>query len=167
MQLLKQFQLLMQELGPLSDAVTAIDQIDNEDAWLVPYDDDIVIVVWVDKELAKVTLRTEIGKPEQEKRLATYEALLAYNALGAETDGVRMGLRQPAGLVIQEPAGLVIQEYDVHLANVELYSFHQILADFVEKARHWSDLLRQGGVDGADIDSSSAPELPNKAGIVV
>ena len=148
MQRLEQFQLLMQELGPLSDAVTAIDQV-GEDTWLLAYGpEDIVVAVWVDNELAKATLRTEIGAPEKDRRLATYEALLAYNALGAQTGGVKMAL--------QQPAGLVIQEYDMHLANVELNSFYQALSDFVEKARHWIDLLRSGGVDVGDIDVGDA-----------
>src|SRR6476620_506257 len=84
-------QQLMEELGPASDDVAGVAQ-SAENFWAVDYDEAGVVTLELDAEGGKLLLSTDLGQPDDERRLEVYTACLTFNYLWSETGGVAMAL---------------------------------------------------------------------------
>ena len=134
--------LLMTELGPSSDFINAVVEVE-ENAWGVACDDDTVGVgVEFDPETETLTVSTDLGQISAQNRLPTYETMLMYNAIGRDTGGIRLG--------ITDQDGTAIQEMELAVESLELAYFRAKLQDFVLKASVWISILDRGGVSSSE-----------------
>jgi hypothetical protein len=134
-------QLLLDELGPSTDAIVLIEQA-TPLMWLIVVEGYAsAFALRLDDTRGIVTLTAELGRPQEATQFRIYEALLTYNGLADLHGGVRMALR--------EPGGPVVQEFDAHLPTLQLDGLRQLLLDFSRKASAWEEI----------IESAEPPEL--------
>ena len=124
---------LMKELGPADEDIGAVLQTANNE-WAVAYDPQTAVAIDVD-DAGVLGLSIELGKPTAERQLEVYCALLAYNTLQRETGGVTMAV---AGM-----DGPVLQTLNLPLQGLSVGDLRTILANFVEKARVWRELVSE------------------------
>jgi hypothetical protein len=125
---------LLQELGPSTEDIAAIVQVDEAE-WAVAYDEETIVSVDVDED-GTVLLQIEIGQPSEDRRLEVYAGLLSYNMLLRETGGVTMAL---AG-----EDGPLVQLLTLPLAGLSVADLRTVLANFADKARVWTTALQSG-----------------------
>jgi len=124
---------LLSELGTSTQSVIQIEEA-APNLWLIALDNfDSAIALRLDSETGTITFSCELGRPREEVRALVYETLLTYNALAELHGGVRMGLR--------EPGGSVIQEFDIALSRLDLFLMRHVLEDFSNKAAAWEDII--------------------------
>lgn len=128
---------LLQELGPLLE-VAAIDRGEQEHSWIVYYDEDTAIDVFVAADQNKLTLAAEIGKPSAERQAYTYASMLQYNTLFQETGGVRIAL-----LGADEPLLLL---FDLFLHGLELPTICTATTNFYRQVLTWREIMNLGGL---------------------
>ncbi len=99
----------------------------------------------LDEESGLVTLACELGRPQPDTQHRIYEALLTYNGLAELHGGIRMGIR--------EPGGAVVQEFDFHIQTLLLNSLRQIILDFSRKAQAWEEIIESAEPSIWDTDT--------------
>ena len=144
---------LMAKIGPQLE-LDAVSQFDDEQSWVLFVDDDLAITVDSDFDAGKLILSSDLVSPPEETRLATYELLLQYNCQWPETGGLRMGL--------DEPGGTIVQMFDLPLAGLDLERLVTVVQNFIDQTELWRKILTDGvqgevavvGEDAADSDAA-------------
>jgi hypothetical protein len=133
---------MLDELGPATPEVVLIEQA-TPNTWLIALEEGgAALAVKLDESTDVVTLSCELGRPQESVRERVYEALLIYNGLSALHGGIRMALR--------EPAGVVLQEFDVHLQTLDVDGLRRIVQDFSRKAAAWEEIIESAEPPAAD-----------------
>lgn len=132
----EQLEQLMAAVGELTPEIHEIVCAGDEPAWAVSLDGDVVVVVERDPETAAVWLMAHIGEPLQTQRTDVCNALMSWNALGAATQGLVLGLSGPGGEWVQ------LQQ--VPAQALQPAELGKRLLGFATKASLWRGLLEQG-----------------------
>jgi hypothetical protein len=135
---------LFAELGADNPNITDVSQDASSPAWAVAFVEDGIVEAALDADRGKLMFSADIGRPEPESRLAVYEAVLLYNALGDRTHGVTVSL--------SEPDGRLTQTFELDLRDLTAVTLQNVVANFAQKAWHW----RQVVANGAAAESVSA-----------
>lgn len=150
---LEQIRAMMDELGPATRMVEEVRQYEDN-GWAVVCGENTIIELQFDGGPGKLVFSTDLGKPEENQRLAVYEMLLTYNFLWEDTGGVKMAL--------DRPGGHVVQLYDLDAAELDLGTLQTVLDNFTEKARFWAEVITTGS--GRDREAGSTPDSLAGAG---
>jgi len=137
-------QQLMEELGPASDDVAGVAQ-SAENFWAVDYDEAGVVTLELDAEGGKLLLSTDLGQPDDERRLEVYTACLTFNYLWSETGGVAMALAD----------GELIQMYALDATDLSLSKLRTVLGNFLDKARVFKAFIAGTGA----VPAAGSPEF--------
>jgi len=127
---------LMADLGPAMDAVATVVESADGANWAIEMEDELVVQVELDAQLARLALTTVLPSPSPEHRARTCEALLTFNLLWQDASAVRMALDEPGGKIIQ------VAEWAV--ATPSLQGLQETLAEFVRKATLWRTAIEAG-----------------------
>ena len=142
-------QKLIEELGPTTDELAAVAQL-NETTWGVAFDETTFVTLELDEPHHRIVLSLELGAPEESRRLEVYEALLGYNLLWRDTGGVKMAMGGDEGTVFQL--------YDLDASGATLEGLRDVLLNFVEKGRIWRAFVA---------DTAEVSEAPVASGMRV
>jgi hypothetical protein len=146
-----QIQQLMNEIGPLLE-LTAVGEFDDGNAWTLVVDEETEVSVEFDDAEGRLMLSSEIGIPNNASH-TFYETLLVYNSQWQRTGGVRMGLN--------EPGGAVVQVFDISTTGLDLEKLARVTAGFVDIARGWRQVVMQGKPSAIEDEvSTSAHDIP-------
>ena len=134
------------------DSVLHLAQVsvfDGEREWALVVDAATVVHVDYIETDERIMLSIELGQPPEASRHRIYELLLLYNHGWAETGGVRMAL--------ESPGGIIVQFFETGAADLDLIGLRNVVAGFVELARHWRGGITRGigtaaTEGGADLD---------------
>ena len=143
----EQIQHLMREIGPLVDAIDAIEQV-GEQNWAIGFDEATWLTVDYNEQTDKLTLAIDCGPSPEQNRIKLYETLLTYNYLWEETGGLRMAL--------DEPGGRVVLIFDVAVHGLDSATFATVVENMVTKSRLWQQSI-QGVGSESDPPSSETP----------
>lgn len=122
---------LMEQIGPSDDAVGGVFSL-GADRFVVSLG-DTDITVDHDAATNRLMFSCSCGLPRTERREQVYEALLLYTSLWRETGGVRMGL--------VEPGGEVVQMADIFVDDATPTLVVTILKNLSERVGFWRDFL--------------------------
>jgi len=122
---------LMGQIGPADDAIGGVFAF-GDDRFVVSLGDTDITV---DRDAAtnRLMFSCPCGLPSRERREQVYEALLLYTSLWRETGGVRMGL--------VEPGGEVVQMADIFVDDATPALVVTILKNLSERVGFWRDFL--------------------------
>ena len=132
----EQMAQLLVELGERVPRVQGIVQEAEAARWAIELEDETVILAELDEGLGRLSLETDLGKPPEEHRLATCEALMMFTSLEHAAGGIAMALSEPGG-EFQLCAHL--SESDLQLDKLE-----SSLLSFSDHARQWRDVVARG-----------------------
>lgn len=138
---IERLNLVIEELGPSTEAIVLIEQAAPR-LWLVVMEDDSVIGLRLDEDRGTLTLSCELGRPQDAVKHRVHEALLSYNGLSDLHGGVRMALR--------EPGGPVVQEFDIQVASLQTDEFRALILDFCRKASAWEEIIESAEPEELD-----------------
>lgn len=122
----------MREIGPRDDGILEILQTGDE-SWAMRFQ-DVDIEVELEPEFRRLMLSTEIGAPNDDQRAPFYEAMLLYNLLWRDTGGVRMGLA--------EAGGPVLQMIDLHCSSITTDMLVAVVRNLNDRTLLWRDFLK-------------------------
>lgn len=128
-------QALMREIGPLLE-LEQVSVFDGGREWALVVDAATVVHADYVEADDRLMLSIELGRPPEASRHRIYELLLLYNHGWAETGGVRMAL--------ESQGGTVVQLFETGAADLDLVGLRNVVAGFVELARHWRDGITRG-----------------------
>ena len=141
-------QALMREIGPLLE-LEQVSVFDGEREWALVVDEATVVHADYVEADDRLMLSIELGQPPEASRHRIYELLLLYNHAWAATGGVRMAL--------ESPGGTIVQLFETGVSDLDLTGLRNVVAGFVELARHWRSAIVRGvetetAKDGAGLD---------------
>lgn len=154
-----QVELLITELGPAADFVNAVERLDENSWGVACADESIGVKIDFEPDNEVLTLLTELGSVAEQNRLATYETMLMYNAIGQQTGGIRMG--------IADQQGTAVQELDLATEGLELNYLTARLQDFVLKAALWISIIERGGVSDTNDGQNAVSQLQTDSASVI
>jgi hypothetical protein len=126
---------LMREIGPLLE-LEQVSVFDGEREWALVVDEATVVHAdYVDAD-DRLMLSIELGQPPEASRHRIYELLLLYNHAWPETGGVRMAL--------ESPGGTIVQLFETGVGDLDLTGLRNVVAGFIELARHWRGGIMRG-----------------------
>jgi len=144
---LAQISALIVEAAGLDDEIAAVIGRAN-DSWIVRFQ-SIDIEIGVDDQRGRLILVTVLGAPDQQRRLAVIETLLAYNFLVRETGGVRIATNGVGGELVQMA--------DIGIAGLSARDLVVVLTNMAEKTLAWRAFIalneRAAGAPAASPDS--------------
>ncbi|MEM8597103.1 MAG: type III secretion system chaperone [Pseudomonadota bacterium] len=147
-------QTMLNEVGALVPRLQAV-RADGDGAWTVVFSDDDgrdaagFVVVNIEEE-QKTVLAARIGSVVEDRRLATYEFMLQYNALWRRTGGLKLSLdaERTLELVVDIPA-----------STLEPVALSHILEGFARRILEFQILMSEGGIT----TEAERPPVPDQA----
>lgn len=124
--------LVMREIGPRDDGILEILQTGDE-SWAMRFQ-DVDVEIELEPESRRLMLSAEIGAPNDEQRASFYEAMLLFNLLWRDTGGVRMGLA--------EAGGAILQMVDLHCSSVTTDMLVAVARNLNDRTLLWRDFLK-------------------------
>lgn len=145
---------ILAKLGPFLDA-EEIASIENDRCWAIALDEEgaETLALDYDEETGKLFISATLGAPPAERLLSTYEYLLGYNLMWAETGGVRMAL--------EESGGEVVMLHDIVLTGLTGEKLGTVLKNFVALMRAQQLIVNQGLGDDDDVDETPPHPMMN------
>ena len=128
-------QALMRGIGPLLE-LEQVTEFAGEREWALVVDAATIVHADYVEADDRLMLSMELGQPSAASRHRTYELLLLYNHAWAETGGVRMAP--------ESEGGAVVQLFETGAGDLDLAGLRNLVAGFVELARHWRDGIGRG-----------------------
>lgn len=142
---------LLVELGERTPRIESIVQEADAPRWAIELEDGLVVLAELDADRSKLSLETDLGRPPEEHRLATCEALLMLTSLEHASKGWAMALSEPDGEF--QLCGLVaIPEHD----PADLQS--NLLA-FADQAHQWREIVARGAPRDAAENEAFSPDI--------
>lgn len=145
MTLPERIQVLMQELGPATEEIEAVQQIKDEPEWTVFFDEDTAVGLDLILEQEKLVLSMNLGAPPAEHRASTYELVLLYNYNWTDSGGAKIGL--------DAPEGELSLLFELNASELNLPTLQRVLMSFLQKAQAWRELVALG------VRSGRTPEM--------
>jgi hypothetical protein len=128
-------QLLM-ELGERTPRIESIVQEAGALRWAIELEDGLIVLAELDQERSRLSLETDLGRPAEEHRLATCEALMMFTFLEHASHDWAMALSEPDG------------EFQLcgHVTVAEAGStdLHSDLFAFIDQAQQWREIVAYG-----------------------
>ena len=152
---LEQTRKLLEEIGPQLNVQGILEVA--EDQWALVYEEQLIVEISHEADRKCLTFGVELGEPEPEQQLETYQSMLAYSALGDRTGGVRIAL--------ESPYGCLVQILDLFTEDLDGVTLATAIDNFVDTARTWRELLASGGISLSEIEETD--EIGPEAGIRV
>ena len=153
-----QIQQLMTEIGPLLE-LSEVTEFTEDQSWVLVIDDETVVAADLVEEIGKLVLSAEVATPPAEKRNRTYQLLLEFNHQWPETDGLRMGL--------DGPGGMVVMMIELPVAGLDIQRLQTVVGNFVEQIAEWRELiLEEVQVDDEGTDEEEPPQFPMTGGMI-
>lgn len=128
-----QFTSFIEKLGPAMSEILLIEQVTPQLCLLALETYESAIALRLDEDTGTLTLSCELGRPQEEEQFKIYETLLIYNSLAPIHGGIRMGLR--------EPGGAILQEFDAPLGSLQIEQWMNLIVDFSKKASAWEEII--------------------------
>ena len=125
----------MREIGPLLE-LEQVTEFDGGREWALVVDEATVVHADYVEADDRLMLSIELGQPPEASRHRIYELLLLYNHAWPETGGVRMAL--------ESPGGTIVQLFETGVGDLDLTGLRNVVAGFVELARHWRGGIMRG-----------------------
>ena len=142
---------LMTEIGPRAN-LSEVAEFTEDENWVLIVDEETMVSAELDSELGKLVFSADVAKPPAEKRFATYEFLLQFNHQWAETDGLRMAL--------DGPSGMVVQIFDLPTADLDIQTLQHVVVNFIQQLGLWQQLVLEGvGAEEESVDGISSPDV--------
>lgn len=118
----------------------------SEDTWQIDFSDDRSLLVEIDLEGAALAVVVPLGKPQDQRRLQVYSALLTYSSLWQDTGGIRGALDGSGNaLLIGQLALVEVGEARLHDALVAMREssrmFIALMSGPVQSADSADDLM--------------------------
>ncbi|MDR6537723.1 type III secretion system chaperone [Variovorax soli] len=127
---------LLVELGERTPSIESIVQEAGAPRWAIELDDGLVVIAELDEERGRLSLETDLGRPPEEHRLATCEALMMLTSLEHASHDWAMALSEPGG------------EFQLcgHIGWGEPYTtdLQSPLLEFATQAQQWRDIVARG-----------------------
>ncbi len=121
----------MTEIGPMLD-LAEVHESTESSVWSLAWPDGTEMEVEFEPETCRLCLSSDVG-PFTEGNQALAMLLLRFNALGHSTGGQRIG--------VMEDRILFAYEHSAHELDLPLLA--EMLMNFADKARTWSELAER------------------------
>jgi hypothetical protein len=122
-----------QMLVSLAPEVDAVELREHDGAWLLCFDDELMVLIEEDAYRQCLVLTAELGVPRAGSEAEIYKQLLQVAARWQDMQGIRMGL--------DPEDDCVLQIADVGTANLPLNGLAERVLSFVSTARHCRQVL--------------------------
>lgn len=122
---------LVNEIGPAANLESVYQKSDA--LWFFGYDQGDRVICEFDERQDKLILSAQVGKADNENKLAVYEFALAFNHMYRQTGGAKFAANGPQGEV-----SLIL---DIGQKHFDLPNFRQITKNFIQQARYWKQHL--------------------------
>lgn len=132
---LEQVQQLIEELGPATSEVEAVQQSD-EAAWEAAFANDLIVQIEFDEGRQTVVFTADLGPLPSEHQVASLMNLMIFNGAWTATGGLRMGL--------DAPDGHVLLMFDLSAAALSLQTLQDYLSAFANHASTWQAVIPVG-----------------------
>lgn len=130
---------LLQETAPLISEARAILREDDE-RWVLLIGEDTAVELIADLRLGHLGLSMPIGVPVDNRKSATYEAMMVMNGMWRQSGGIFFG--------VEEPGGQIQQDVELNLQQLNPEKLAAILKDFTDRGSVWKGIFEEyGGVD--------------------
>jgi hypothetical protein len=127
---------LLVELGERTPRIESIVQEADAPRWAIELEDGHIVLAELDEERGRLSLETDLGRPPEEHRLATCEALMMLTSLEHAANDWAMALSEPNGEF--QLCGRVTVP---HAYSADLQSG---LLSFVDQAQQWREIVARG-----------------------
>lgn len=151
---LEQVQQLIEELGPATSEVAAVQQSD-EASWEAAFADDTIVQIEFDEGRQTLVFTADLGPLPSEQQAASLMNLMIFNGAWTATGGLRMGL--------DAPDGHVLLMFDLSAAALSLQTLQDYLSAFANHASTWQAVIPSGfgsiitGAAGGEFHESALP----------
>lgn len=132
---------LLVELGERTPRIESIVQEADAPRWAIELEDGYVVLAEFDGGRNRLSLETDLGRPPEEHRLATCEALMLFTSVEHASAGFAMALGEPAG-EFQLCGHIAMSEID--FADVQ-----SAFLTFADHGQHWRDVVENGAQQSA------------------
>lgn len=155
---IEQLQRLIEELGPATAEVEAVQQ-SSESSWEVAFADDNIVQIEFVENRQLLVFTADLGPLPVETQSQDLRVLMVFNCAWLSNGGLRLGL--------DAPDGSVQLMYDVHAAELHLQALQDHVCAFADQASAWREVIPVGfgGQSASDQMSADSALLP--AGIRV
>lgn len=128
---------MLSQIGERLDLVE-IAGFEDSQSWMLAPDEETGDALSLDYEaqIGKLFITTSLGPTQDEKRLATFEFMLAYNLAWADTDGVRIGL--------DSDTGDIVLIHDITLHDLDADTLASVLENFMALKRVMGGIVAEG-----------------------
>jgi len=148
----------MHELGPLLQPL-GITATAEEGIWTISMDESTTLFLDYNVTDDRLTLSAEVGQPPASERAEAYQHLLMESHQWHKLKGIRFGL--------DDTDGKVVQLYDLPASNPDLASLQSRIGEFLAALTTWRDYLASlGSVDTPTETLAYDPRLPGGGGII-
>ncbi len=144
---------MLAKIGERLD-VLEIATFEETQSWMIAIDEETEdsLSLDYDERTGKLFIVANIGAPPDDKRLETFEYLLAYNLAWFETDGVRMAL--------DRDEGEILQIHDVTMHDLSADRLGTVLENFLVLMRTMKGLIAQG------VGEDDKPQPPDPGSVM-
>lgn len=139
------------ELGERSPCIESIVQEADAPRWAIELDDGLVVIAELDEERERLSLETDLGRPPEEHRLATCEALMMLTSLEHASKGWAMALSEPDGEF--QLCGLVA------MPQHDAADLQSNLQAFTDQAHQWREIVARGARRGFAENEAFSPDI--------
>ncbi|VTU28217.1 Tir chaperone protein (CesT) [Variovorax sp. PBL-H6] len=139
------------ELGERTPSIESIVQEADAPRWAIELGDGLVVLAEFDQERSRLGLETDLGRPPEEHRLATCEALMMLTSLEHASHDWAMALSEPDGEF----------QFCGHIAMPLAYpvDLQATLSAFVDQAQQWREIVARGAQPGTKQIQELSPDL--------
>lgn len=127
---------LLVELGERNPRIERIVQEADAPRWAIELVDGIIVFAELNQERGRLNLQTDLGRPPEDHRLATCEALMMLTSLEHASHDWATALSEPDGefqlcghVAVSEPGSIDLQS---------------TLIAFADRAQQWQHIVAQG-----------------------
>jgi hypothetical protein len=130
-----QIQLLMEELGPSTEAVNEVRR-DGDTAWFVGLEEEMAVGLDFVEAQGKLVLSVSLGAPAPDSKSDCHEFVLVFNFNWVQSGGLKIGL--------EAPEGDYVLMFELNAAHLDLPTLQQTLLNLAQNARAWRQLIAAG-----------------------
>ncbi|VTU33072.1 Tir chaperone protein (CesT) [Variovorax sp. PBS-H4] len=142
---------LLVELGERTPRIESIVQEADAPRWAIELDDGHVVLAELDQERSRLSLEADLGRPPEEHRLPTCEALMMLTSLEHASRDWAMALSEPNGEF--QLCG------QIAMPSAYAIDLQTTLFAFIDQAQQWREIVARGAQPAGEQIQQLPPDL--------